>query len=424
MIIFPIISLTFVAGICRYITKSWSSPGTFFSICWSFFLIVPLVFAYDYKTDILALWYISIFSISLSAGSILAYSMRSIEREPPKNYKIYFNIQLLFYFLLLFIFISFVGLFLLSQFAANLYYSTNYLNNWMMIPNMIAVDRYSGILNYPFIIKYSLYFIYPGILLGGFLFGYKDWTNKIKVRFFSILPLFQAIILGIIEGARTSILLGLVLFFSAWLSTFMFNKNHPFQKKKSLFRFMISSVFFILMFTVFFVFIQWLRQGMDEIVIDLLFDRIRAYFFGYLSAFSQWLIDDNNSIIANPGLITFAGPFNLLGIMERPLGFYDSINIAKNISTNIFTAFRGIVTDFSIPGSIIIAFIIGFTSQMIFQKNVKTTLLSFLPISMFYAFTLYSPLISIFHYNSILFSWVILFIIIIMAVDEPLDNYS
>ena len=162
---------------------------------------------------------------------------------------------------------------------------------------------------------------------------------------------------------------------------------------------------------------------MDTIIVDLLIERIRAYFFGYLAAFSQWLGGDIGADV-NPGLITFAGPFNLIGIMERPLGFYDTINITKDISTNIYTAFRGIVTDFTIPGSIIIAFIIGFVNQTVYQKNEKTTLLSCLPISMFYAFTLYSPLISIFHYNSILFSWLTLLIILILSIYEPVDNYS
>ena len=32
-------------------------------------------------------------------------------------------------------------------------------------------------------------------------------------------------------------------------------------------------------------------------------------------------------------------------------------------------------------------------------------------ISIFYSFTLYSPLISIFHYNSIFFSWLIIYVI-------------
>ena len=423
MIILPISALVVVAVISRYITKSWISPGAFFSLCWTFFLIVPIVFAPDYKTDHLALWFISIFSMSISAGSIMAYSRASIGYKNIKSFEIYSNFQFLFYALIFFIFISFIGLFLLSQFASNLYYSSNYINNWMMIPNMIAVDRYSGILNYPFYIKYSLYFIYPGSLLGGLLLGYKGGLKKIKIRLFSILPLFQTILLGIIEGARTSILLGLILFFSGWLSAFMFNDRQTIRGKRSFFKFIIGAGSFLSIFTIFFILIQWLRQGMDRIIFDLLIDRIRAYFFGYLAAFSQWF-GGNFEVNTNVGLITFAGPFNLLGIMERPLGFYDSINITKDISTNIFTAFRGIVTDFSTSGSIIIAFIIGFVNQSIFQMNEKTTLLSCLPISMFYAFTLYSPLISIFHYNSILFSWLILLIILILAINEPLDNYS
>ena len=161
---------------------------------------------------------------------------------------------------------------------------------------------------------------------------------------------------------------------------------------------------------------------MDTIIVDLLVDQVRAYFFGYLSAFSKWL-SSNVEYSFNNGYITFAGPFNLIGLLERPLGFYDSISITSGISTNIFTAFRGIITDFSIYGSILIAFMIGFFSQLIFQSNKKTTFLSIVPISMFYSFTLYSPLISIFHYNSIVFSWIILFFILFFARYESLDNY-
>ena len=38
------------------------------------------------------------------------------------------------------------------------------------------------------------------------------------------------------------------------------------------------------------------------------------------------------------------------------------------ISTNIFTAFRGIVTDFSVPGAIMIAFAIGTASGILIAK--------------------------------------------------------
>ena len=178
MIILPIGILMAVAVFSRYITKSWTSPGAFFPLCWTFFLLVPIIFAPDYKVDQLGIWFISIFSMSVSAGAIIAVPINSINDNKVMNYKIYSNVQLLFYTLILFNIASFIGLYLLSQFASNLYYSSNYINNWMMIPNMLAVDRYSGILNYPFYIKYSLYLIYPGTLLGGLLFGYNHKLKK------------------------------------------------------------------------------------------------------------------------------------------------------------------------------------------------------------------------------------------------------
>lgn len=417
MLFYPIASLIFIAAISRHITKSWLSPGCFFSSCWAFFIIVPVVFAPEYTIDQIALWFIAIFSMSIASGSIIAYS-KDVKSMVNNTFQIDYNF--LFYFMSGFILISLFGLVQLFNYATTIYVSGKYLNDWMMIPNMIAVDRYSGILNYPSIIKYSLYFIYPANLLGGLLFLHNNKSKTIK--FLSLLPLILAILLGIMEGARTSFLLALIMFFSAWLSTFIFKRRKKLGLKKLYFRIIIGTGFTIVLFTSFFVLVQWLRQGMDTIIVDSLIDRIRAYFFGYLAAFSQWLNMMPESSIFNTGFITFAGPFNLIGIMERPLGFYNPTYISNDVSTNVFTAFRGIVTDFSIPGAIIIAFVIGFIFQIIFQKG--KTILSTIPISMFYAFTLYSPLISIFHYNSILFSWLILLIILMISRYEPLDNFS
>ena len=403
----------------RKITGTWLSPGSFFAISWSFFLIVPLLFAPEFKVDLLGIWFIAILSMACAAGSVIAYKPPSIgsqvSNEPNKT-----NPSHLFHPLWVLILISFGGVILLFRHALNTYNFGYYSMGWVSIPNLIAVDRYSGYINYPFIIKYSLYCIYPANLLGGLLLSVRQISFKMKAL--TVMPLLLALVLGIIEGARTSILLGLVLFFSAWMSGAMINDPH-FNKKKSYLKIAISSGGLILGFTAFFVLIQWLRQGMDSIIIDLLIDRIRAYFFGYLAAFTQWIgtIDSPN---LSGGLTTFAGPFNLLGVMERSLGFYDPANISLGISTNIFTALRGLVIDFSIPGSILIAFIVGFYLQLSYQRGISGTIINTLPISIFYAFTLYSPLISIFHYNSILFSWIVIFFPLRFSRNESLAYNS
>ena len=403
----------------RKITGTWLSPGSFFAISWSFFLIVPLLFAPEFKVDLLGIWFIAILSMACAAGSVIAYKPPSIDslvfNEPNKT-----NPSHLFRPLWVLILISFGGVILLFRHALDTYNFGYYSMGWVSIPNLIAVDRYSGYINYPFIIKYSLYCIYPANLLGGLLLSVRQISFKMKVL--TVVPLLLALVLGIIEGARTSILLGLVLFFSAWMSGAMINDPH-FNKKKPYLKIAISSGGLILGFTAFFVLIQWLRQGMDSIIVDLLMDQIRAYFFGYLAAFTQWIgtIDSPN---LSGGLTTFAGPFNLLGVMERSLGFYDPANISLGISTNIFTALRGLVIDFSIPGSILIAFIVGFFLQLSYQRGISGTIINTLPISIFYAFTLYSPLISIFHYNSILFSWIVIFFPLRFSRNESLAYNS
>ncbi|HIF82424.1 MAG TPA: oligosaccharide repeat unit polymerase [Candidatus Marinimicrobia bacterium] len=419
MIIFPVITILASALMARKITGTWLSPGSFFAISWSFFLIVPLLFAPEFKVDLLGIWFIAILSMACAAGSVIAYKPPSIDslvsNEPNKK-----NPSHLFRPLWVLILISFGGVILLFRHALDTYNFGYYSMGWVSIPNLIAVDRYSGYINYPFIIKYSLYCIYPANLLGGLLLSMRQISLKMKVL--TVVPLLLALILGIIEGARTSILLGLVLFFSAWMSGAMINgSNHNYNK--SYFKMAFSGGALMITFTVFFVLIQWLRQGMDSIIVDLLIDRIRAYFFGYLAAFTQWIgtIDSSN---LSGGLTTFAGPFNLLGVMERSLGFYDPANISLGISTNIFTALRGLVIDFSIPGSIFIAFIVGFFLQLSYQRGISGTIINTLPISMFYAFTLYSPLISIFHYNSILFSWIVIFFPLRFSRNESLAYNS
>jgi len=402
---FPILIISMTAFVTKKIGGSWLSPGAFFSTCWTFFLLFPLLLAPNYNINISGLWYIVIFSMSCSCGALLAnriYKSKQIILYSKTN-----NYDLLikpFYF---FILISFLGLFLLSNYVLNKYNYQYYNTNYLSIPNLIAIDRYSGNSNYPTLIKYSLYCIYPANLLGGLILSFKNLSFKIKAITFS--PLFAALLLGIIEGARSSILLGLILFFSAWLSSQTIDENY--KKTNHIFKVIVGGIFFTIGFTLLFIVIQWLRQGMDKIVFELIFDRVQAYFFGYLAAFTQWFVNiEGNSF--SGGLNTFAGPFNLIGIIERPLGFYEPISISSGISTNIFTAFRGIVNDFSISGSIIIVFILGFIFQVFFENINSKKIISTLPLSMFYAFTLYSPLISIFHYNSIMFSWLIVFLVI------------
>ena len=166
----------------------------------------------------------------------------------------------------------------------------------------------------------------------------------------------------------------------------------------------------------------WLREAGGEFIFSAMVENIRAYFFGYLSSFTQWAQNYNYDNLSM-GLITFAGPADLIGLTDRGLGFYDEISILGESHTNIFTALRGIIHDYSIFGGFIFFLLFGLLSTLAYKKCIENKILWIIPLSIFYAFTIYSPLISIFNYNSIIAAWVILAIsILFMPVIRRIIN--
>lgn len=406
MIGLSVITMIFSSIISFFATKSWFSPSSFFAISWLFFTSSPIIFAPEYSINKYGILYIALAVMSCSSGGVFASLIKNKLKNNSSKLMIN-NCKKLRASLIFFNMASMAGILSLLFYIESFYLSTFTYSSWQLVPNLISVDRYSGNLVYPIYIKYLLYFIYPANIVSGILIN-TYYENKKKIVLF--LPLFFSIALGLIEGSRTSILLGSILFFSSWLSSgvILYKEKNKFSHYKVIF--LINS--FILFFLVLFIFVQWLRQGLDPIFLDLITARIKAYFFGYLSAFTLWFESMNSVFTINSFLSTFAGPISLLGGIERDLGFYEPILISKEVSTNIYTALRSIISDFSITGSLIFIFLIGFASQIEFQKRTTDIFTKVLFMSAFYSFTLYSPLISIFHYNSIFFSWFIIFFIL------------
>ncbi len=402
----PVILIAISAIISRNATKSWLSPASFISIFWLIFMIAPLIFASEFYINSSGLWYIALFVMACSSGGVFASSFFRNQNYISNNINdlSYDKLKIP---LIISIFISLFGILCLVIFTIDFYK----IKNLFLVPNLISIDRYNETLDYPIIVKYPLYFIYPSNILGGILSTKK--SNNFSYKILCFIPLVISIFLGLIEGSRTSILLGSILFASSKIG--IIAKTNK-RDSSSIYTILSKVVIITMIFTFFFVFVQWLRQGLDSLVIELITERLKIYFFGYLSAFTIWFGDIDNIFNSHSLMSTFAGPFSIIGLIDRSLGFYDSQIIYNGVSTNIYTALRGLISDFSIFGSIIISFIIGIFFQLQFQKNVGiNNFVGVLPISIFYSFILYSPLISIFHYNSIFFSWILVFIILKIA---------
>ena len=414
MSISNILPLTLLIGftvIFKKLNFSWLSPPVFFSSLWSFFIIAPLIFAPQYPMNAFGLWIITFFVFAVGMGSFFGnfinkrFISNTIKIINRKTFKA------LFFLVIVMICLSFTGLILLFFFGLSRFNLSNSLIDLLLLPNQFSTDRYSDVAVMPISIRLLMYFLFPASLIGGVVFRYFKirWRKVIL-----LLPILLSVGYAFLLTTRSTMILSFVLWISGLFASKILNREEKtnFFKIRSL----VSTSLLGISFIVIFVLMAWLREAGGEFIFAAMVENVRAYFFGYLSSFTQWAQNYNFENLSM-GLITFAGPADLMGLTDRGLGFYNEISILGESHTNIFTALRGIIHDYSIFGGFIFFLFFGFLSTMAYSRCLQNEILWIIPLSIFYAFTIYSPLISIFNYNSIIAAWVILaFSILFMPV--------
>jgi oligosaccharide repeat unit polymerase len=353
----------------------------------------------------------------LGIGSFIGNNFSNNQIIPNARILIKKTFKPLFFIVEGMIFLSLTGLILLFYFGLSRFNLSNSLIDLLLLPNQFSMDRYTEVVVMPTSIRLLMYFLFPASLTAGVVFRFVKKRWKKGVLF---LPILLSIGYAFILTTRSTIILSLVLWFSGFFASRILKQDEKvnFFKIQSL----LLTLFFGATFIGIFVLTAWLREAGGEFIFSAVVENIRAYFFGYLSSFTQWA-QNYNSDNLSMGLITFAGPADLMGLTDRGLGFYNEISILGESHTNIFTALRGIIHDYSIFGGFIFFLLLGLLSTLAYRKCMQNKILWIIPLSIFYAFTIYSPLISIFNYNSIIMAWVILAVsILFMPVFRRILN--
>ena len=256
----------------------------------------------------------------------------------------------------------------------------------------------------------------PSSLLSGILIPFEKYPRKI----ICYAPIILAILIGMVYTTRATILFSIVLFISGLFSSYIILKkdDNIFSSIRSLLSF--GSIFLFLLFS--WILLQWLRGGADsEFLYYPIINTIKSVVLGSSTVFTTWLQNYNQHGVTF-GLYTFAGPMDIIGLNERQLGFYSEFISLPNGYSNIYTAFRGLIHDFTITGSILICFVIGIFSQLSYQRCRHGNVIWLIPLSLFFAFTLFSPFISIFSSNSVTMAWIISFFVLINRKQHLLDH--
>ena len=411
-IIVPLISLGFIGIFNRISLNSWFAPASIFSMLWFSLLSVTLLVAPEFPMHPLGLWYILGVSMALTLGSLLVPKNLLPDSE---KYNSIESVKLFFFnrsnfiliLIVLFCLITIVGIIVLLLFGIKRYELNIDIFSLISLPGQLYDDRDAGILLIPWYIRYLTYFIMPSSLLSGILVPFQQYPRKIICH----LPIILAIFIGMVYTTRATILFSIILFLSGIFSSYIILKKDDkiFLNTKSFFA--SVSIFSFLVFS--WIFLQWLRGGAEsDFLLYPIINTIKSAVLGSTTVFTTWLQNYKQHSLAF-GLYTFAGPMDIIGLNERQLGFYTEFVSLPNGYSNIYTAFRGLIHDFTLTGSILICFFIGILSQLSYQRCRDGNIIWIIPLSIVFAFTLFSPFISIFSSNSVTMAWIISYFVLI-----------
>jgi oligosaccharide repeat unit polymerase len=243
---------------------------------------------------------------------------------------------------------------------------------------------------------------YTGVVLSIFYWYFFGW------RWWLLIPSAAVLGLGMAQAGRA----GIIIVILQWiLALYIKAKTTGDNRLRSKIIFMGTLIFII------FVFIQVFREGLDNFNSESLtrtISSLRGYFFGGVSAFAFYIdnIFDVNSI--SYGRYSFSSLFSFLGIYEQEPGIYDFYAAISDYgeATNIYTAYRSFIDDFSLLGAVAFYAISGFILSIFAQLFVRGYNLHLAILVPAMSWIICSPMVSLTYFNSFLLSIICPYIIL------------
>jgi len=412
--IIPSLLLLLLAWFARHQFGSWLFPSAFFGLYWALPLITSLILAPDFHFWPGAAWFILFFGWTVHVGTQLGWAIgntnvKAIKRNSQaRTFELFWGREILVTCTAL----GFLSVLITLQ-------SRGYPLSMLLHPDLIprvsrdfSIARYSEFYDPPLVARLLTAFVYLGSMIGGVWLGTGAEVPR-RTRLLALLPFGPAGLLALIHTTRTSLLFPLIFFLATYFATLVLRQvnigaGSVIRDPKKI----AYASLLILAGVGIFIALQMLRDKLTLDDISITLDKTRVSLLGTPSAFSQWLEREwLNGRELGWGAYSFAGVYDVLGIAERQQGIYveGAYVGAGEWSTNIYTVFRNLIDDFSLPCAIIVLFVIGVGAGFAHRKVSTGAYPSLFLLSLFYAFTLWSTVVSIFNYNSIILAWFIFF---------------
>ncbi len=359
IIILIVIAFAFVL----FMTRGAFSPARLFAIMWTILILGYYCFSAKTISGFGLLW-IAAAMVVLAVGERIGVGY-AVKKYKPITDKVSISItkstsRNLFAILLLLIVIALLGeIIFLHDKGYNFTVFFN-LNKFLAMNSEMANDRYSGVSANSLVTLLSA-FSYIAPLCGGYLLSYTcKRKRRILLCFLSLLPIILSMA---IENTKSGVIDATILFAVGYMVSFMqVYKCFPkFKTKQIVIVICLGAILAALLF-----FAMCVRIGdFSKRTIDIVKEKIIVYAFGSVEAFDVWLTGHYSLGTYGFGINTFMAPFSLLGIVTREQGVYDFI---PGASSNVFSAYRGVIMDFGIFGGLLFMFVIGIVAGITYRK--------------------------------------------------------
>lgn len=366
----------------RRIVGTWLFPAVIYSLFWFGFTFLPLVVMFTAPVNPWAVLYMLAGSVVVSASGLIGFRWReAVTRnglKPPAA--TYLNTPTL------------RGIFATAALGALPCFMMNMLTQGFTLGDLAssrmfetattyAVMRYSDQLTPNIFAQLNIVLAYVAATTGGLLYGSATTRRQSLTAFVgAFLP---ALLQMLFESGKGLLFFFIVLFFAGVLVTRIFDGRLVLFDRATRRRAM-SLVAVLLPLT----FVSFLARGLYAIDdAGELATAVRryafTYAFGHLYAFSDWFSYRIGYDAAMPyhaeaagyGFYTFTAFFRLAGsVRQLPIGIYDDFYEYRDVLfTNIFSVYRGVITDFGIVGGLVLMFVIGWLMHLVYFVLLRST---------------------------------------------------
>ena len=410
IIVIVLFCLVFIIG--KLIDNSLLSINRIIPFMWCCLVIIPLLlWNINYQWKYWGLLWLGMAMISMELGAVLANKRKVVLKTYiesmlvlPFRKKLEYN----YYVLLLTIILAFMGIVIKIKAVGYGLESFLSVDKFIKMNTEIAYLRYHGGLATNTVGQILGTLAYTATLLGGYVY---NCTKRCNIRLLCIASFLPMVLSMLYTNTKSGFIADLFLWFIGYCISYLrFNGRLPIVSRKIF----IGAIMGALLFWGLMVFFMTLRTG--DFSSEMILNRSNEFFtyaFGGTAGFDYWFMDQiNNEKPYMLGAQTYMAVFKNIGI-----NCDSNYELIESINTNIFTSFRGVITDYGVLIGIVYCFIRGFVSQTAFntiKSSKKRNYLAILLLSTAYFWGLYSFIISPWIYTTFILVFLSFLLLVFM----------